>query len=357
MRLLWYNLATDEANSMLAFTPRWIEAVARHVEAIDVVTMTKGEYTLPDNVRVFSVGKEKGYSEARRVVEFYRIVGGLLMRHRYAGCFSHMMPLFTILGAPLLALARVPVTTWYAHLKLWWQIKAAHRLSRHMVASVPTAYPYRKDDGKFVAIGQGIDTSVFAPDGAPPLPPQILSVGRISRVKDQTTLVRAVARLRDRGVGPFRVTILGEALDAAYAAELHGLIAELGLGDLVSVEPNVRMEALPALYRACTIHVNLTPTGSGDKVAWESMACGRPCVYANEGFDETVGSARGSLYFPHGDASALADRLSGLLSMSQRERDAVGEETRRGVERLHSLDRLARRILDVTVPPETLPAA
>lgn len=337
---------------MLAFTPRWIAAVAAHVDAVDVVTMTKGEYALPPNVRVFSVGKERGYSEPRRVFEFYRILIGLLAKHRYVGCFSHMMPLFTIMGSPLLRLAHVPVTTWFAHPTLSWQVKAAHALSRHMVASVATAYPWRQDDGKFVVIGQGIDTVLFAPDGKPPAsPPEILSVSRVSRVKDQATLVRAAARLRERGVGPFRVKILGEAVDPVYAAEVATLIDELGLQDCVAMQPNMRMEALPDVYRACTVHVNLTPTGSGDKVAWEAMSCARPCAYANEGFDETAGSAREVLHFPHGDADALAERLEALLAMSQAERDAIGAETRRGVERLHSIGRLARRILDVTVPP------
>ncbi len=351
MRLLWFNLATDENNSMLAFTPRWIEAVAAHVDAVDVITMTKGDYTLPANVRVYSVGKERGFSDPRRAFEFYRILGGLLARHRYDGCFSHMMPLFSVMAGPLLRLVGVPLTTWFAHPALSLQLKVAHALSTHMVASVATAYPWRQDDGKFIAIGQGIDTSVFAPDGAPPDdPPELLAVSRISRVKDQGTLVRAAALLRQRGVGPFRVTILGEAIDAPYTAEVKALVAENGLGDIVSIRPNLRMEALPEIYRACTVHVNLTPTGFGDKVAWEAMSCARPCVYANEGFHETTGPAREALYFPHGNAEVLADRLEALLAMTPVERDALGTECRSGVLRLHSLDRLARRILQVTVP-------
>ena len=68
MRLLWFNLATDMDDPILGFATRWIEAMAKRVAFIHVITMRTGRYALPENVRVYSVGKEKGYSEPRRAV-------------------------------------------------------------------------------------------------------------------------------------------------------------------------------------------------------------------------------------------------------------------------------------------------
>jgi glycosyltransferase involved in cell wall biosynthesis len=93
------------------------------------------------------------------------------------------------------------------------------------------------------------------------------------------------------------------------------------------------------------VHVNLTPAGFGDKVAWEAMSCGRPCLVANMDLRETLGEHADALLFRPGDASGLARKLSALLAMSVSERATIGADLRRQVERLHALPRLAQRIL------------
>jgi glycosyltransferase involved in cell wall biosynthesis len=213
-----------------------------------------------------------------------------------------------------------------------------------MVASVATAYPYRKD--KLVVVGQGIDTDLFCPDGSPPEePPMILCVGRLSPVKDHPTLIRAAALLRERLKKPFRVVILGGSAgpkDEPYVRYLHQLVEELNLQDIVSFHPPVPQSALPNWYRRCTVHVNLTPTGFGDKVAWEAMACGRPCLAANEGFRETMGKYAEMLLFPYGDVEALAEHLLWLLRLPPNEVGRIGTYLRARVVALHSLERLVK---------------
>jgi glycosyltransferase involved in cell wall biosynthesis len=94
------------------------------------------------------------------------------------------------------------------------------------------------------------------------------------------------------------------------------------------------------------VHVNLTPAGFGDKVAWEAMSCARPCLVANADFAETLGERRGELLFVLNDPHDLAAKLTALLQKSPAERAEVGRYLRGQVEQLHSLPRLADRILD-----------
>jgi glycosyltransferase involved in cell wall biosynthesis len=276
-------------------------------------------------------------------VEFYRHLFRVLREDRIDACFSHMIPIFTVLAAPVLKAKRIPIVTWYAHPSLTWKLKLAHHLSDRMVASVATAYPYRKD--KLVVVGQGIDTDLFCPDGSSPEePPMILCVGRLSPVKDHPTLIRAAALLRERWGKPFRVVILGGPAgpkDEPYVRSLHQLVEELNLRDIVSFHPPVPQSALPNWYRRCTVHVNLTPTGFGDKVAWEAMACGRPCLAANEGFRETLGEYAEMLLFPYRDVEALAEHLLWLLRLPSNEVERIGIHLRARVVALHSIERLA----------------
>lgn len=347
MNLLWFNLATDVDDPILGFATRWIQKMAERVDFVYVITMRVGRYEFPENVRVYSVGKEKGYSKPRRAVEFYKYLYRILRGKRIDVCFSHMIPIFTVMAAPVLKFNKIPIVTWYAHPSLTWTLKLAHHLSNRMVASVSTAYPYKRD--KLVVVGQGIDTDLFHPDDTKPdQPPLLLCVGRLSPVKDHPTLIRAAALLRERWPKPFRVVILGgpaRPADRDYMRFLQNLIQELNLQDLVSLHPPVPMRDLPTWYRRCTVHVNLTPTGSGDKVAWEAMACGRPCVVANEGFRETLGIYAENLLFEHGNPESLAERLLWVLSLEEREREIVGAYLREQVVKFHSLERLVERLV------------
>lgn len=350
MRLLLFNLVMDADDSILAFTTDWTAALARRCERVDVVTMSTGRVVAPPNVRVFSVGKEKGYSEPRRAVEFYRILHRLLReKPGYDACFAHMQPLFALMGAPLLRWKRVPLVTWYAHPTLTPLVKAAHRASDAMVTSLPTAYPYRDD--KLVVVGQGIDTSVFSPAGAEEMdePPLLLFAGRLSPVKRLETLLHAAALVRRRHPGPFQVALVGGAftpLDRGYLARLQALAGELGIADVVSFPgPAEPGPALRRWYGRCWAHVNMTMTGSGDKVVLEAMACGRISIVANEGFRQTLGEHADALTYRYEDAESLAERLRWVLGLSPAERDALGARMRERVVAMHDVNGLAGRLV------------
>jgi len=350
MRLLLFNLATDADDPILGVTTRWICALAERVEFIHVITMRAGRLVLPGNVRVHSVGKEKGYSERRRVTEFYKILVWIVREEGIDVCFSHMMPLFTVLGGPILKAKGIPIVTWYAHPSVTWLLRIAHCLSDRMVVSVSTAYPYKRD--KLTAIGQGIDTALFSIDAhaLAEEPPMILCAGRLSPAKNHPTLIRAVSLLRQSWKSRFRVVIVGGAAaprDESYVRLLHGQVRDLGLSDTVYFEPPIPMHALPFWYRRCTVAVNMTPTGFGDKVVWEAMACGTLCLVANEGFRETLGHYADAFVYNYGDSTQLAERLEWILSLPQAERSQIAAYLTQQVKSMHALSRLAQNLVSV----------
>jgi glycosyltransferase involved in cell wall biosynthesis len=282
-------------------------------------------------------------------LEFYQYLWRILRHGRIDVCFSHMLPLFSVLAAPVLKAQGIPLVTWYAHPSLTWILRLAHHVSDRMVSSVATAYPYKPD--KLTVVGQGINPTLFAPDDTElDTPPLVLCAGRLSPVKNHTTLLHAAALLRERWRSPFRVVIVGGPAgphDEPYVRALCAQIQQFGLQDVVHLEPPVPMMVLPSWYRRCTVAVNLTPSGFGDKVAWEAMSCGRPCVVANEGFRETLGRYADSLLFRYEDATDLAGKLQMLLTLSEYARAQMGLYLRQQVVRMHGLDRLVSNLLQV----------
>ena len=98
MNLLVFNLKTDADDDVLGFTTDWVNALAASCERIFVITMSAGRIAVAENVQVYSIGKEQGYSEPRRATEFYRTLSRLLRNERIDACFAHMMPLFAVMG-------------------------------------------------------------------------------------------------------------------------------------------------------------------------------------------------------------------------------------------------------------------
>ncbi len=349
MRLLLMNFATDPDHPAWGFATRWIDALAKRIAFVHVISLQVGDARLPENVRVHSTGKERGLSRSRRIAAFYNNLWRILRDGEIDVCFCHMNALFGILGAPLLKAHHIPIVTWYAHPSLNQTLKTAHWLSDRMVSALPTTYPYRHD--KLAVVGQGIDTALFAPDGtAPEEPSMILCVGRLSPAKDHPTLLRAAALLRERWGEAFRVVVVGAPAgpgDAQYSQSLQELASALRLQDIVRFHPPRPWAELSDWYGRCTVHVNLTPTGFGDKVAWEAMSCGRPSVVANEGFRETLGRYGSDLLFRYRDPQDLARILGSLLELPPQARSQMGLYLRHQVIRLHSLDTLMDKLVAI----------
>ena len=133
--------------------------------------------------------------------------------------------------------------------------------------------------------------------------------------------------------------------DSAYAERLRQRVAESGFGKIVRLPGAIPTSEIVQWYRRCFAHVNLCPTGGLDKAALEAMACGKPCLVANEGFRATLGHWAPELLFRHGYVEDLAYKIERLLAMSQSQLRAIGTDLRQSVVEQHSLKRLANQLM------------
>lgn len=354
MRLLLFNLATDETDPVLAFACDWIRHLARQCDSIDVLTMRRGDYVLPDNVRVFSAGREHGWGKARRAVNFYVQLLRLLSGRRYDACFAHMIPLFAGLGGPVLQARGVPITLWYTHRQHSWQLRLGQAWARRIVSADESSYPYASD--RLRVLGHGIDTDYHSPrsqraaDEAEPL---VVQVARLSAIKNQATTIRAVGQL------PVRLALIGgvqPGFPDSYRAGLQSLIDDLGLSARCRLVGDQSREETLAWYRRAWVAVNMSPPGLFDKAVLESMACGLPTIVANPAFAPLLGEHSDLLLTDSPeDVRGLQERIARISQLSSGERAAIGAALRNHVARQHSLPRLIDRLMSVLQTGE-LPA-
>lgn len=345
MRVLVITPSVDPNDDLLGFIHTWMTRLALRVERLHVLQLWAAPSALPANATVYTMGKDGGAGKGRQLARFVQVVGTLCLRRRVDAVLAHMGPIFAVCAAPFARAAGLPLVLWYAHGAVSPMLRLAHALVDRVGTSSPAGF--RLPSTKVRYTGQGIDTERFVPPLAEPTDGPVMSIGRISPVKDYETLLNALARLGARGLRP-RLEIVGGthlATEERYLASLRALRVGLGLDDQVLFRPGVPHHAVAPLYQRAALFVSASRTGSLDKAVLEALACGRLALTCNEAFADLFGAERGQLTFPTGDASALADRLEAVLRLSPAERRARGLALRERVVAEHGVDHLADELV------------
>ena len=348
MRLLILTQKVDINDNNLGFFHRWIEEFARHCESVIVVCLQKGEYHLPPNVKILSLGKEKKYSRILYLWNFYKYI--FLERHNYDGVFVHMNKEYVLLGGLLWKLLKKKVTLWYAHGRTDWILQVAEKIVDIIFTSTKSGC--RLNSPKIKIVGQGIDVDFFAPveSSAPNHKVfKIITIGRLSPVKDYPTLIKAVEMLVAEGVH-LDVSVVGGSVlaeDALFPSFLKKIAEEKKLDSTIHfLGGKSNQEVLPYL-RESDLFVNMSHTGSLDKAVLEAMAVGLPVLTCNEALEDVLGNYREILMYPKGNYAALAKKIKMITELSSIKREQITRELREMVVKNHSLSDFIKKILEI----------
>lgn len=350
MRLLIITQKIDKSDDLLGFMHAWIEAFARSLESVIALGLYRGIVTLPANVKVVSLGKEKlrGIGKVgARILYLYRFYRTIWQeRKNYDAVFVHMNYEYVILGGLFWRLWGKRIGLWYAHGYVPPTLHIAHWFAHDVFTS--TVSGFRIETPKKHVIGQAIDTSLFAPahrddDGIF----RIAVFGRISPAKDHETLVRAVGILRDQG-RKVEVLVIGKPAipeDHAYLARVKKLIADKRLEESFVYKGAIANRELPPHLQSCDISVNVGKTGSLDKAVLEAMSVGLPILTCNEALAEVLGDETDSLMFPKENAGELARKMAFLMDKEKTDLRGLGQKLRAIVVEHHSLATFPSRVL------------
>jgi glycosyltransferase involved in cell wall biosynthesis len=176
-------------------------------------------------------------------------------------------------------------------------------------------------------IENGVDLDFFAPDPATPRfdSPTALYLGRLKRYKRVDLILRAVAALERRGT-PLDLVIGGRG-DAE--AELRALADTLGIAGRVRFAGFVSEEEKRTLFRRAWVHVFTSSKEGWGISSLEAAACGTATVASDSpGLRDSVRHGETGFLVPHGDVTALADRLAEIAG-DEALRDRLGAGARR----------------------------
>jgi glycosyltransferase involved in cell wall biosynthesis len=191
---------------------------------------------------------------------------------------------------------------------------------------------------------EGIELASHEPVHAPGFDlagaPIVLSVGRLSGLKDFPTLLRAFALLRARR--ECRLVILGEGPDRAA---LEALAREAG------VERDVLLPGFVAnpfaWMRRSALFVSSSISEGCPNALLQALACGTPVVSTDAigGSAEVLEYGKWGRLVPVGDARAMAEAIAATMDST-----APPDVRRRAQDFAH--DAIARQYLSVLLPDE-----
>ncbi len=137
---------------------------------------------------------------------------------------------------------------------------------------------------------------------------EILYVGNMGYCQNLALVIDAAQRLRSKGVGRFRFSLVGEGVERSA---LEAAAREKGLDNVEFSGPVVKDEAIRLMCSCSALVLLLKDDGTMDKTipskVFDYMAAGRPILFGIRGEGkEILGNIPGNLFFDPSSPEALA---------------------------------------------------
>ncbi len=358
-------ICTQEMNSQsstLAFFVRWVTKLAPHYDHITVICLYQGNYSLPANVTVLSLGKENHVADAplgfvqksllrlQYIARFYYYI---LKEHRnYNKVFIHMNDEYGVLGGLWWRLFGKKMYLWRNHY-------AGHRSTRWVGALCEkvfytSAFSYTAKKEYFpqgVQMPVGVDVESLETDEVFTVPPRsLLFLARLDPSKKPEIVLDALALLKDRGCAYTMDFVGGTSKDKwpHYEAEVKAYKEKLGLGAPVQFIGAVPSTDTYKYYLSHEVYINVSQSGMLDKTIFKALAAGCIPITSSVDFNAMIKPATNDrLLVKENDAVSLADTITYVLSLPDTEKKNLVREMQALVIGKHSLDVLAKKISEL----------
>src|SRR3989344_2570625 len=338
-KILIITQKVDVNDPVLGFFHRWIEEFSEHFESVAVICLEKGEYALPENVKVFSLGKEERQSRIQYLIHFYWYI--LYYRNSYDAVFVHMNQQYVLLGGIIWKMLGRRIYMWRNHLA--GNITTAFSVFLCDKVFCTSKFSYTARYKKFVIMPVGIDMDLFKKhNNVAKIPRSILFLGRMAPIKKPDLLISALSEMKNKGID-FKVSFYGDSLpkDTEYFNFLKKEVKKYGLLDKVSFHSGVANYKTVDIYNTHNVSINLSPSGLYDKTIFEAMACEILILASSKDLHEFINE---DYIFDEDNVSSIIQKMEKLLNIGGEDIKRRGEELRRFVIENHSLKKLGEKI-------------
>lgn len=351
MNLLVITQKVDINDDNLGFFHGWLEKFANNLEKVYVICLGEGKHSLPQNVVVLSLGKDRG---ASKLLQFLKLQLYLFQHLKDVdGVFAHMCPIYAIFSVPLTVFFRKKIFLWYAHGAVTFKLRIAEKLVHGIVTS--SREGLRIPSNKVRVFGQGIDVLKFA------LPTErktqmlsqdfhIVTLGRITPSKKIEVLISSITSLvARRGMNNIKFSIVGSCPKGSeyYIDKLKKLCSASNIDRFIEFKSGVPHSEVPKFLTEADLFIHASKTGSMDKAVLEAFSCGVPVISSAEAYRHILLKESPHLYFPDENFELLSRNIEYIMNLSVKDRSSIGERLRKVVVLSHNLEVFVKNIVEL----------
>lgn len=352
MNLLMITRKVDKQDARAGFVYAWVKKLSQRVDRLIVICQEKGDVSGLKGIKIYSLGKEKLLNWPvflRRpiyVFRFYKLIWRL--RKKYDNVFVHMHWIYVLLANFFWKLQRKKIGFWYSHIRTTIMAKLASCFADFVFS--PSGKSFKFAPKKLKKTGHGIDTEVFRPSGEKKeYSRQIISVGRISPVKEYEVLIEAVRVLAGKyHLNDFEIKLIGRPAnkeDFAYLEKLKKTINGYRLENCFNWLGDIPNKDVFKFYQKSDIFVNMQSSGVFDKAVLEAMACGLVCVLSSSAYNKILGKYKEETIFESGNSEEMAEKIYQVSQWSFEKRKDYQTLVINYVRENHNLDNLMNKIV------------
>ncbi len=175
----------------------------------------------------------------------------------------------------------------------------------------------------------------------------IFTLGLLTKFKKVDLIIKALARLKQRGEAKIQLVIGG---DGDEKPNLMKLVQGLGLNNQVKFAGRLTEEQVWDYFARARAVVFPTTNEPFGQIPLEAMACGTPVIASNSGGPrETVVNGKTGFLFKPGDEVDLAEKISLLVSDGRMIKE-MSSAARKHVEAHFSFDNTLTRLYEILSP-------
>ncbi len=353
MKLLVITRKIDNKDGGAGFMYNWLMKLEKRTHKLSVICQERGDITGLEHMNIYSLGKEQIKDKPdliKKIIYIYRFYKYIFrLRKRYDHVFVHMHWIYILLAGWYWRLSGRKIGFWYAHVQTVFWAKLASYFVNFIFS--PSEHSFMFAAHKLRKVGHGIDTDMFKPLETRQRSGkwQLISVGRLSTVKEYEVLVEAINILvNEYGIDDFNIRMIGQPankVDFGYVEGLKKKIKEYRIEEYFEWLGDVANKDVNRFFQESDVFLSQQPGGGFGKSVLEALACGLVCVMPTPVYNEVLGNYKEKTIFESKNPKDMADKLKGVFNWDQEQINGYRDIMIGYVKKNHNLESLMDKIV------------
>lgn len=339
MRLLYILSHYNQHESATGFMVNWVETSKKYFQSVKILCLYKDENINDENIICF-----KGQNSLHTLIKLNQYL--IKYKDEYDVIFTQMSATFPIASILPKFIYSKKIFMWWSHAHLNNQLKLAHFLVDGIFTASQGSFPINSP--KVHIIGHGIPTYDFFKKYTKKNTLSIISIGRITEVKNYLPLIKAIKKLENLNI---RVLLYGGThsfKDETYKNMLKDKINALGLNQVISFEGEIPNSQILKHLEQNDVFINTQYEGGVGKAVLESMMIGIPAIVASPSYYvDNISHLAHNFVFEKDNIDDLANKIKSFYELDLSAKIEVSTQVQNFVRTKYSLDFLWSKIFTI----------